>query len=831
MEKTRKKQVKTHKIATDTVSVEREIIEDSEPIVNSSISTVETAVQPKKQTYLIANRFLRALLPPSILTLLTAVIYYPSLHYPFQFDDIANIVKRFGIRFDNPLGRWWNSSRWFGDWLSSLNFQVGRFDPFYYRLSNITIHILTGLLLFYLICSLCKFLQNKPFFANNATYIAFICSGLFLLHPVQTQTVSYVIQARLEGLATLFIVTTLLMYVKIFQTRSIILKSIFTFFLLAFAMLSCGTKEIVVALPFLLLTIDWFFISQQKWNLFKKHIWLYGLFSIAFIALLLHHMGTGFALDALMGKISTNNNRGNILTPNAFDVITPSMFFMSELKVILHYLLIFVWPVGISVEYDWKVAPGFFSFEVLFPLIVLLTILFFVVKFMVQKKYTAFTFGLTWFFIAIAPRSTLIPSPELVCDYKTYLSSIGIMFLFATMLTYAITGLWSLLQNLPERFHVHEVQLGTLACLILLVGLGSYERNKVWATCVDFWQDNVSKAPNKARSHNNLGVALSEAGRVDESIAAYQKAISLDSYYADPLSNLAVAYSMKGDIDKAIDSLKGAIHICPNYPEAYNNLGTLLLQKKAYDDAERALSVAIQLRPYYGKAYYNMARLWEEKGDSNKSWEFLKRAAQGDLDTPEVFFKLGQMGMKIQKYDEAAFAFEEVLRRGVANDQVWFNLANAYFMNGKHEKAKPIYERLVMNNPLDPRYLYNLAESYFTQNDFAHAIELFQKVTTLPQSVPQAFFRVAACLEKLNKFDESKKYLQGLLTLNAGDDFKKMVKNEIARSEIQKKVNEGQGTIRLSDLKKALASRNEPGKKNTKKTPQSKQIQPKTKNI
>jgi superkiller protein 3 len=365
-----------------------------------------------------------------------------------------------------------------------------------------------------------------------------------------------------------------------------------------------------------------------------------------------------------------------------------------------------------------------------------------------------------------------------------------------------------LLANTGRVIDAYQLRLASLTTLALLLGFTAYQRNKVWSTCVDFWQDNAIKAPNKARVHNNLGVALSEAGRIDEALAAYQKAIALDAHYADPLSNLAVAYSLKGNLDKAIESLKGAINICPNYPEAYNNLGTLLLQKKSYDDALRALTIAIQLRPYYGKAYYNLARYYEERGDLQASWAHLKKATEGDLDIPEVFFKLGQMSLKIQKYPDAVQAFEHVLRLGVGQDQVFFNLANAYFMMGNHDRACVLYQRLVRDNPLDGRYAYNLAESLFAKKQFAEAFEVFRKTTGLPQPVPQAFFRAAHCLEQMGKVDDAKVYLKELLKLNAADDFKKMIGCELTRMEIQKKVDAGKGSIGLTDLKKALALRN-----------------------
>jgi tetratricopeptide (TPR) repeat protein len=207
----------------------------------------------------------------------------------------------------------------------------------------------------------------------------------------------------------------------------------------------------------------------------------------------------------------------------------------------------------------------------------------------------------------------------------------------------------------------------------------------------------------------------------------------------------------------------------------------------------------------YGKAYYNLARLYEERGDMEKSWESLYAAVKGDLDIPEVYFKLGQMSLRLKKYDQAANAFQWIIDKGEGSEQVWFNLANSFYMLGKQDDARGIYERLAKNNPLDARYTYNLAEAYFGRNEFEKAHELFVKVTTLPQPIPQSFFRAANCLERMKKPDEAVQWLASLEALNADEEFKKMVKAEMSRITLHAKVEKGNGTVTLTELKKALA--------------------------
>ena len=130
-------------------------------------------------------------------------------------------------------------------------------------------------------------------------------------------------------------------------------------------------------------------------------------------------------------------------------------------------------------------------------------------------------------------------------------------------------------------------------------------------------------------------------------------------------------------------------------------------------------------------------------------------------------------------------------------------------MTENYKKSQTIYEQLVRQEPTDARFAYNLAETLFTKKEYDKALALFRKTTQLPNPLPQAFFRVARCLEQMKKVPEARGYLNNLLALkNVPDSFKKGVKNEISRLEIQEKLDDRGGkSIRFKDLQSALAKR------------------------
>ena len=754
------------------------------------------------------------ILPPSLLALLTTLFYLPSLHYPFQFDDIANISKKFYIRFDNPLERWWRGPRWLGDLINRINYIMGQFDPFVYRITNLAIHITAGLLVHFLIKKLCSLTKPTTFMHNNANIIGFVTAALFLLHPVQTQTVSYVIQARVEGLGSLMVIALAYLFTLAATHHNQWLKTLYTILLFAVGLLAWGSKELIIVTPFLLALITWFFIADTTWEKCKKQLLLLGSFSIYFFGLALHYLTTKFTIDTIALKQVAGNNSGNILTSHAYDVITPFQFLISQFKVVLHYIWMFFWPVGTSVEYDWRLAKSFFSLDSFVPFLLLATLYTFIIFACIKKRNTLLSFGFLWFLICVAPRSSIIPSPELVCDYKTYLASLGIFFIIAYGITHLLSTLTTLIRLATPKLEAYaqyaDLRIATALLLFIPLGFSAMLHNKIWESGEAFWKYNSEKAPLKARVHNNYGVALNEAGKIDESIKAYQRAINLDKHYSDPLSNIAVAYCLKDDLDKAIDSLKMALNITPNYPEAYNNLGSLYVKKKDYESAERMLNTAISLRPYYGKAYYNMGRMYLEREQQEKAWNYFKKAIENDLDTPDGYFTFAQVSVRLKKYPEAARAYELIVERGAANEQVWFGLANVSFLLGHYEKAENIYAKLIRDNPQDMRYMYNLAETLFTKKEYAKAHDIFQKITTMPQPAPQAFFRVANCLEKLNRLDLAQNYLTALTKVNAPEDFKQKVQGEITRLALQEHMNQNGGTkIGLNKMKEILALQKE----------------------
>lgn len=665
------------------------------------------------------------IIAPFSLAIITAIVYFPSLSYAFQFDDAPNILKFYNIRHLTFKQLFLSSTRWISFWLNTINYTLSEFHPFYYRLFNLAFHTTTGILLFYLLMILFRRLPITNFIARKATLLAFLTTLFFLLHPVQTQTVCYIIQGQLEGLSALFVIAILLLFViAATSVQAPLIKT--TCYALMFFMgfLSTGTKEIAIVSPFLVMLIDWFFIAQGNWHSFKQRLALHGLLFFVVMGMYCYLLKPKFFVEVFGLKKIAHNNIGNILNNNFNELITPWLFFISQFKVVFHYVLIFLWPFGLCIEYDWKLVDGLSSTDCWLPLLALISI--FIGIFLVFKKNrTSFiTCCALWFFICVAPRSSIIPSSELMADYKTYLASVGIFLLLAYALLHFFT--W-----LEHKRNVALILL--VGCCIPSLGILTYHQNTVWRSGLEFWGHAIKHAPRKARGYNNYGVELINQRRFKEAIPFFKKAIAMegDSYW-DPYTNLANTYAILQKFDLAINVIRSGLALNPYQPDAYNSLGVFFLQQKQFDLAEKALNAALTLVPHYGKALYNLGRLYAAKEDLEKAWLYFKKSCrEADLDNESTSLQpYGELSLDLGYYEDAIFAYQRLMHIEPTSDH-YFKLGVAHFQHKEYQNAAAIFEQLLKQDPHNQQILCNLCESYLALHDSANTERILDRVKQL----------------------------------------------------------------------------------------------------
>jgi protein O-mannosyl-transferase len=658
------------------------------------------------------NFIYKLILPPIALAITTFLIYFPSLKYPFQFDDNANILKFYDIRHLTFSKLFFSSSRWIIFWLNTINYRLSAFDPFVYRLFNVCFHIIAGILVYYLLYFLLSQIKNK-FFNEHSFYIALVTATMFLLHPSQTQTVSYVIQGQLEGLATLFVLITLSLFVCASKRESGILSTFIYSLVFFFAFLASGTKEISIVAPFLILIIDWFFIAQGNVQNLKKRLPFHILFSFFIFGIFIYLMKPQFFLNILGLKIEAKNNIGNLLNSDFNNPITAWQFLISQFKVILHYFSIFIWPFSLCVDYDWRLVENFSDFDCLLPLICVIAIIGFTFYLLKNNKTNLISFGLLWFLICLAPRSSIIPSSEIMADYKTYLASIGLLLLISGFLVFLTQRLKNLLTKKNYQFN-QWTNILLIGSFIIILSIGTTQRNYVWSSGYEFWKDVVEKSSEKARACNNFGNELVQKNLYKEAITFFKKAIRLEGKsYADPHVNLANCYCILGKYDLAIESLRKSLVVNQYQPDAYNSLGLILMHQNKYETAEKSFIACLSLVPHHGKALLNLSRTYIQLNEYERAWKCLKNAVtKSDVDNSSLAWEpFAELSLDMEKFDDAIIGFNKLYQLEPTNDHL-FKIGVTNYMAKNYKNAVTIFEQLYKLEPFDEKILCNLIECY-----------------------------------------------------------------------------------------------------------------------
>lgn len=734
---------------------------------------------------------------PVILGLITVVAYYKSLFYGFIFDDLPTIIHYFHVRVFDPIGQFFSNSRWISRVLNQFTYNYWQENPFAYRIVNLGMHLTTGVLVFFVFFRLLSGLNEKTalqaFLKQQAYLVALVTMGLFLLHPVQTQTVTYITQMRLEGLAMLFMMGVIALFIKhVTQVTTSSSRGsvslIFSYVLTAFA---AGTKECIVVLPLLIVLIDWFFIAQGDVAQLKKRLWIHAGYWVVLFGVLAY---MGIMRPGYVAHIATTglkNNRGNLLTPVHGQEISTYLYAISQPKVILHYLTLFFMPWRVCFDYDMKLSESLFSLDAFAGFCALLMLFLGAFYLFRKDKTNYYLFGFLWFMINILPRASIFPSTELVCDYKTYCASLGMMAILALLATRMILFLVERFlpsdqkQENNNSFFMHPrvITQGGALFLSMLCAVATQQRNLVWSSDEAFWFDAVTKAPTKARGFNNYATALWEKGDRNGAIAAFNKAIELDGIYGEPHVNLAFIYQSEENIDKSLEHYRRAMEIGEGHPEMFHNLGTLHFSKNNYEVAAQCFKEALALRPYSGRSLINLGRCYQVMGKHEEALKSYEEALVSDYQDRDLYFLHGSLCYEQQLFERAIPSLERLDKDFFDTS---FKLGSCYYAAQEYKKAAECFEKALAQDSSNLMYLYNCAQAWLNSGtNFSRALALFDQCGVDNPELPYVGMQKSKCLFHLGKQHEAYAELERIIKTTDNQFVKK--DSELLLQQLTKK--------------------------------------------
>jgi tetratricopeptide (TPR) repeat protein len=682
-----------------------------------------------------------------ILVLLTFATYWNSLRVPFFFDDPVAILHNPSIRNLGDIGQVLSPPR-NGSGVTgrpvvnlslAINYALGGTKITGYHITNIVFHLSAGLLLFG--CVRRTLTRSAPLqrFRPVALPFAFLTAGLWLLHPLQTESVTCVIQ-RTELLVGLFYLLTLYSFIRAVEQSS----RGWSMAAIASCLFGMASKEVMVSAPLLILLYDRTFIA--------------GTFSGAWNSRRRLHLGlaaTWLLLGAIL--VSVGGTRGQV---GGFNVgVSWWAYALKQCEAIVLYLWLTVWPHPLNVFYGVDVVTN--PVEVWWQLMLLIALVAGACYALWRKPVLGFCAG--WFFAILAPSSSVVPLvSQTVSEHRMYLP-------LAAPLVLGMGALFALASR--------RTLLGALGC-IAAYGVISARRNVDYHSELAIWSDTVAKAPQNARARINLGAALKNAGDTAGALTQYQAGLQLDPTMAEGFNNVATLQLDAGQPAAAIESCQAALRLRPNFSLAHSNLGMALAQVGRTAEGISHFQTALSLNPDLTEAHYNLSSALLSIGQNDQALVHAEAAIRLNPNIASVHFNLSNALLARNDRARAVLALETAVRINPGYAEAHSNLGSLYYQQGEPARAIPHFEAALRSKPDFLGAHNNLASALSQTGKVDQAVEHYRAAIRLQPSYAEAHFNLGLVLSRLGRNTEAIAAYAEALRLRPDDE---RAKNELAR--------------------------------------------------
>jgi len=368
---------------------------------------------------------LRHLIAIGLIAGVALMAYSNTFDVPFHFDDLPNILQNPLVqirtlswdRFEEMIkGSYKESIRIFSYFTLALNFYFGGTDVFGYHLVNLIIHIFSGIFLYWFLILTFNLPHLKEKYGSISYKAALFAGLIFISHPIQTQSVTYIVQ-RMASMAGMFYLLCMVLYIK--GRRSTGRARVVYFGGLALSyLLGVFSKENVALLPVFLVLYEFYFFQNLDLSPRGKKI------VITLVGILLVLGAIGFAVWG---------TRYIQLTIDGYEyrTFTMSERVLTQFRVVLYYLTLILFPLPsrLNVDYDFPISKSIVD-----PSTTLISILIVAgligYSIWAAKKRPMISFWILWYFGNLVIESSIFPL-EMVYEHRLYLPAAGPFVLFS----------------------------------------------------------------------------------------------------------------------------------------------------------------------------------------------------------------------------------------------------------------------------------------------------------------------------------------------------------------------------------------------------------------
>ena len=619
------------------------------------------------------------------------LVYANSFSAPFVLDDIDSIVENDSIRRLVPLAPVLSppanvgvGGRPVSNLSFALNYAAGGLSVRGYHVVNLAIHIGAALVLFGVVRRTFALARRSTAArAFDPIWPAFAVALLWLVHPLQTEAVTYVSQ-RTESLMALFYLLTVYAFIRGAQAGS---SGWFVVAVIA-CLLGVLTKEVIVTAPVVIFLYDRTFLAgsfRDAWAARKKiHLALAGTWLVLLVLLLdVHERGVGY------------------------EAVTWWQYALTECRAILLYLRLAFWPAPLVFDYGTEFVRtplGAWPHTLAMVALVAATL-------WALWRRPRVGFALACVFILLAPTSSVVPvAGQPVAEHRMYLP-------LACVVALAVFALhrWS-----------PRVALAVATVVSAVLGYATIERNRDYGSAIALWTDTVAKRPLNSRAHAALGAALVEKGDPVAAIAAFQRALQLEPSSAKVHNNLATALLDVNRTSDAIAHFEASLRLAPGtasthynfgnallslgrtaeaiaqqqqalilhakFPEAQCALGNALFAAARFAEAIARYEEALRLSPGLVPAHYGLANALVQTGRGAEAVPHFEATLRASPDSVEARYNFGNLLFALRRHADAVPHYAAAVRLQPNFAEAHNNLANAHLLTGRPTDAITHYE-------------------------------------------------------------------------------------------------------------------------------------------
>ena len=555
-----------------------------------------------------------------ILVAIGSIVYSFNLNNPLFWDDADWILN-------NPFVHsfsWINIKFWFTQNILAginqtsnyyrpillltfaVNYVLGGENPIGYHLLSNILHIADSILIFYLLHLVFK---NK--------FIPFWVSLIWLVHPLQTEAVTY-ISGRGDPLYVFFMLCALWLWIPTCDIKNDRhRKSVIGYSLLAisFLVLALLSRETAVIFPFLAMVFYISFISHER---------LLTSLKTALIKTL-PYFGIVFIYGVLRLTVLNFENTLNFYSQSNIYAESFMVRMYTFLNVLWIYAGLMIMPLKQHMErsvtvytYFWNL-PTFGSFSVLVAVLGMLRYLYKHQLSTLNSQLSTFRiwfFAVGWFFVNLGMTSGVTPINAQLYEHWLYLALLGPL----TLVIFYLYGMFKTNKR-PIRALIIFTLIGVSAFFSSL----SVKRNILWGDSIKFFKNILEYEPDSARINNNLGYLYYDKGDKEKAEEYYWKAAeTTGNSFPQPYFNLGSILQEKGDIRGAIVVFEKAIELDPNFAYPYPNLAVIYASQGDLIKATSYLEKLKELQPQLQRVYYNLALIYIERNDYDSAYQNLQ---------------------------------------------------------------------------------------------------------------------------------------------------------------------------------------------------------------